>query len=684
MDTYVFRTIARQQNPAVVAIVTTTWRDAASPEDAEWFERFFGRTLPRGAQAQREIASGFLISHDGDILTNEHVVADADVIEVRLMGRETTTYAATVVGRDPVSDSALIRLKDGPPDLPVAILGDSDALQTGDWVMAIGNPFQLGHSVSVGVVSYAGRSFGMDQGHWQKLIQTDASINPGNSGGPLLNVRGEVVGINVAVLADGVGDSMGIGFAVPINNVKAVLAGLRAGRVVRGSIGVQLRLPLLTDHDATALGLPRAAGALVTSVEKQSTADAAGFHAGDVIVEFLGLPVVSAGDFLAQVSRTPPGVRARVAVIRDGHVRTFDVEVETQSSPAPRRESHRVERPDLGLTLGDPGPSPRGPGRRRARSADTGRQRGCRRRNRDGRRGPEGESTDDPYRRRSDARVAAHADGRHRVSADLARRRGHPRRDANRVKESIMTTASITGTDVHVRNAVVRQLDWDPEVDAGAVGVSAHDGVVTLTGFVDSYAEKLAAERVAKRVRGVRGVANDITVRQMVGRTDADIAHDAVLALKGRPALADTVQVAVHRGHITLTGQVEWLLQKEGAERAVKHVRGLLGVFNHITVKPRSGQRDVQPPHHVGASPSCRSGCPSNRGQRAGRHGDSHGHGQNLDAAGGRRTRRRKRAGHHTRGQPDYRRALRRRAGRRNLLSRQRHGTGDRRQASRI
>lgn len=361
MDTNVFRTIARQQNPAVVAIMTTTWRAAASHEDAEWFARFFGRMLPRGPQAHREIGSGFLISPDGDILTNDHVVAEADVIEVRLMGRETATYTATVVGRDPVSDTALIRLEDAPPHLPVAILGDSDALQTGDWVMAIGNPFQLGHSVSVGVVSYAGRTFGMDQGHWQKLIQTDASINPGNSGGPLLDVRGEVVGINVAVLADGIGDSMGIGFAVPINNVKAVLAGLRAGRVVRGSIGVQLRLPLLTDNDATALGLPRAAGALITSVEKPSTADAAGFHAGDVIVEFLGLPIISAGDFLARVSRTPPGVRARVAVIRDGHTRTLDVDVDTLSSPAPRRESHGVEPPDLGLTFGDRGPSSRGP-----------------------------------------------------------------------------------------------------------------------------------------------------------------------------------------------------------------------------------------------------------------------------------------------------------------------------------
>ena len=156
-----------------------------------------------------------------------------------------------------------------------------------------------------------------------------------------------------------------------------------------------------------------------------------------------------------------------------------------------------------------------------------------------------------------------------------------------------MTTATVTGTDIRVRGAVVRQLDWDPEIDASAIGVSAADGVVTLTGFVDSYAEKLAAERVAKLVRGVRGVANDITVRLMVGRTDPDIAHDAIVCLKTRPDLS-TVQVAVHRGHLTLTGQVEWLLQREAAEHAVKHIRGLLGIFNHITVKPRAAQRDVQ------------------------------------------------------------------------------------------
>jgi osmotically-inducible protein OsmY len=157
-----------------------------------------------------------------------------------------------------------------------------------------------------------------------------------------------------------------------------------------------------------------------------------------------------------------------------------------------------------------------------------------------------------------------------------------------------MTTASVTGTDIRVRSAVVRQLDWDPEIDAGAIGVSAGDGVVTLTGFVNSYAEKLAAERVAKLVRGVRAVANDITVRQMVGRTDADIAHDAIVCLKTRPDLADLLQVAVHHGHITLTGKVEWLMQKEAAEHAVNHIRGLMGIFNHITVTPRAAQRDVQ------------------------------------------------------------------------------------------
>jgi osmotically-inducible protein OsmY len=157
-----------------------------------------------------------------------------------------------------------------------------------------------------------------------------------------------------------------------------------------------------------------------------------------------------------------------------------------------------------------------------------------------------------------------------------------------------MTTASLTGTDVRLRDAVIRQLDWDPEVDDSAVGVAAKEGVVTLTGFIDSYAGKLAAERAVKRVRGVRAVANDIVVRLKVARTDADIAADAVRALKLRPGIPESVQAAVHHGHVTLTGRVEWLAQKEHAEETLRHIRGVLGVLNHIEVSPKAALRDVR------------------------------------------------------------------------------------------
>lgn len=156
-----------------------------------------------------------------------------------------------------------------------------------------------------------------------------------------------------------------------------------------------------------------------------------------------------------------------------------------------------------------------------------------------------------------------------------------------------MTTASITHTDIRLRDAVVRQLDWDPEVNSSAIGVAAKDGVVTLTGFIDTYTGKLAAERAVKGVRGVRAVANDIIVRLVAGRTDPDIARDAAQALKLRPALADNVQAVVHNGHVTLTGTVEWLFQKDQAESAVRHVRGILGVINHITVNPKAGLHDL-------------------------------------------------------------------------------------------
>jgi osmotically-inducible protein OsmY len=156
-----------------------------------------------------------------------------------------------------------------------------------------------------------------------------------------------------------------------------------------------------------------------------------------------------------------------------------------------------------------------------------------------------------------------------------------------------VTTATLTETDVRVRDAVMRQLDWDPQVDASAVGVAVRNGTVTLTGFIETYSAKLAAERAAKRVHGVRAVANDIDVRLRLERTDPDIAQDAARALRLRSAIPESVQAVVHNGHITLTGKVDWLYQKEGAERAVRHIRGVRNVMNHISVSPRAVVRDV-------------------------------------------------------------------------------------------
>jgi serine protease Do len=349
-----FRTIAREQSPVVVAIRTTKWMEPGDDEDEDWFERFFSRTLPQGPRIRRDIGSGFLISPDGEILTNDHVVAGAEVIHVQLLGRENTVYRARVIGRDPVSDSALIKLVNGPAHLPVARLGDSAAIEAGDWVMAIGNPYQLGHSVTVGVISHVQRHFEALERHAQGLIQTDASINPGSSGGPLLNARGEVVGIAVATVADPLGDSMGIGFAVPINAVKAVLPQLRTGRVMRGTLGVHPRMTALTDEEASALELPGARGALITSVDSESSADAAGIHAGDVIVEFFGCPIETAQDLVTRVALAQPGSRARVVLIRDGQTQAFDVDVQAATSPDPRTPHRGIERPaNFGLTFED-------------------------------------------------------------------------------------------------------------------------------------------------------------------------------------------------------------------------------------------------------------------------------------------------------------------------------------------
>lgn len=353
LGTDLFRNIARELNPVVVAIMTRTRAEAPLPED-EAFQWFFGHPLPPESRVQRGLGSGFLIDRDGEILTNNHVVAGAEAIEVGLFGDETKTYRATIVGRDPLSDSALIKLQHPSSDLPIATLGDSDALAPGDWVMAIGNPFQLGHTVTVGVVSYQGRPFQVEEGRWQKVIQTDASINPGNSGGPLINVRGEVVGINAAILGAGTGGNIGIGFAIPINSVRTLLPQLRKGKVTRGRIGVQLRGGPMTEEDAKALGLSKAGGAIVTFVERDSPADRAGLQAGDVIVAFNGTPVANTDDLVPRVSSTRPGSRVTLTVLRDGRERMVEVvaeELALEDDAAAIRQ--RGAGGDFGLRLGD-------------------------------------------------------------------------------------------------------------------------------------------------------------------------------------------------------------------------------------------------------------------------------------------------------------------------------------------
>lgn len=353
MDTVLFRNIARRENPAIVS-VTTRSRVRGHDLDEDLFRWFFGeQPMPR-ERIQRSLGSGFLISQSGEILTNNHVVAGAEAIEVSLFGDDTKTYRAIAIGRDPLTDSALIKLEQPPSNLPAATLGDSGTLEPGDWVMAIGNPFQLGHTVTVGVVSYQGRPFQVQEGRWQNMIQTDASINPGNSGGPLINARGEVVGVNAAILGGATNGNIGIGFAIPINSVKALLPQLRKGKVVRGRLGIQLRNATIAPEEAKALGLPAANGLIVMAVEPDSPASRAGLRAGDVLVAFNDKVIANADDLVAQVSATAPGTRRIVKYFRDGQERTQTVTIEELPLDLDRTPQPAAEgRTDFGLTLED-------------------------------------------------------------------------------------------------------------------------------------------------------------------------------------------------------------------------------------------------------------------------------------------------------------------------------------------
>jgi serine protease Do len=277
----------------------------------DFWRRFFGGPAPRGPQRQRSLGSGFIIDNDGSIMTNNHVVENASKIVVKLSSDD-QEYEAKVVGRDSKTDIAIIKIN-SKVNLSAASLGDSDQLEVGEWVVAIGNPFGLDSTVTSGIVSAKGRHIG--QGPYDNFIQTDASINPGNSGGPLINLRGEVIGINTAIFSR-TGGNIGIGFAIPINLVKELLPQLRGkGKVTRGYLGVLIQK--VTPEIAESLGMDKGYGALVANVSKDGPAEKAGVKVGDVIVEFDGKEVKDSGDLPIVVARTAVDKKVRMKVLRD-------------------------------------------------------------------------------------------------------------------------------------------------------------------------------------------------------------------------------------------------------------------------------------------------------------------------------------------------------------------------------
>ena len=349
-----FVNLAKKIKPIVVNISTTQMSEArggpqefSSPfgeEDPfnDFWRRFFGGPQPRGPQRQRSLGSGFIIDGDGSILTNNHVVENASKIVVKLADDQ--EYEAKVVGRDQKTDIAVIKIN-AKTALTAANFGDSDALEVGEWVVAIGNPFGLDSTVTSGIVSAKGRHIG--QGPYDNFIQTDASINPGNSGGPLLNLRGEVIGINTAIFSR-TGGNIGIGFAIPINLVKELLPQLRGkGKVVRGYLGVLIQK--VTPEIAESLGMEKSQGALVANVSKDGPAEKAGVKVGDVIVEFDGKEVRDSGDLPIIVARTPVDKKVRMKVLRDKKETFLNVAVgelkdEEVVATAP-------EKGELGLTV---------------------------------------------------------------------------------------------------------------------------------------------------------------------------------------------------------------------------------------------------------------------------------------------------------------------------------------------
>jgi serine protease Do len=282
----------------------------------DFFERFFGEDMQREFK-QPSLGSGFIIDQDGFVVTNNHVIEDADQIKVKL--KDEREFDAKIVGRDPNTDIALLKIESG-HNLPIAKLGDSDELKVGQWVVAIGSPFGLEHTVTAGIVSAKGRVIG--SGPYDDFIQTDASINPGNSGGPLLNLNGEVVGINTAIVATG----QGIGFAIPINLAKGIIVALKTeGEVTRGWLGVAIQD--LSGDMAEYYGIEGKEGVFVADVFEGDPADQAGIRPKDIILELNGQEVDTSRQLTSMIAEIPVGNTAKVKILRDGKQKMVDVKI---------------------------------------------------------------------------------------------------------------------------------------------------------------------------------------------------------------------------------------------------------------------------------------------------------------------------------------------------------------------
>jgi serine protease Do len=357
-----FKEISRRQTAGVVNIGTKkVVRRGRGNEQGlqelfgdDFMERFFGpqgngNGSGGGSETQRSLGSGMIIDKDGTILTNRHVIDGADEITVSV-GRH--DYVAKLLGKDARTDVALLKIEPKEP-LTVLALGNSDETEVGEWVMAVGNPFGLGgNSVTVGVVSYKGRAIplGVVRGTSVDMIQTDAAINPGNSGGPLLNTRGEVIGINTLIITRGVPQSAGVGFAVPINVAKEILPQLRQrGKVVRGWLGVQIQA--LTDDMARTYRMKDNKGALISDVTSDSPAEKAGLKADDVVVGVDGKGIEDNSDLSRYIASKSPGTTVNLRVLRGGAEQTIAVTLGTFPEETADADEGAGHRGQLGMTL---------------------------------------------------------------------------------------------------------------------------------------------------------------------------------------------------------------------------------------------------------------------------------------------------------------------------------------------